>query len=171
MQLVTPLFFSILYMEPMLHRHAGTVELTFFPKGSKPPMWHGIQKILVPADKREAFDAGLFPSLFSCSPRGRMHTPRSAQSAAPVHYKTVHRIWRRSGFVETVLPDGSLQFTCNFTSVRRGDHPRQRAERHAPAAEGCASVTGMSTVNERAKAAETRAAALEMLAQLASSAP
>ena len=119
----------VLYMELMLHRHDGTVELTMFPREERDRggRWHGIKKITVPADKRSDFDAGIVPSLVSCTQRALVDGARSAQSASPINYKTVHRIWRRSGFLEKLLHDGSLEYTYTSCINESRDRKRKRA--------------------------------------------
>lgn len=85
---------KVLFIVMIKHSFNRTVELEWTESGE--PAFFGIRRILVRADRRASFDAGVFPSVDALS--------RRVQSP----YKRFARIWETAGFVEHVGADGGL---------------------------------------------------------------
>jgi hypothetical protein len=106
-----------LYIQLEMHCRDGVVTMTKADPPGSGLMWHDIQRITVPRDKLPIFDAGLVPSQYSCWISREKQAERAEAEQRKHMYKTVHKIWRTFGLVETAQADGSLVYECTMAAV------------------------------------------------------
>jgi hypothetical protein len=120
---------KVLYIELMMHRARGSVELhtSAAADAAADASFFGITRVVVPAAGRAAFDGGAIPS---CDAHRRTGPAVTAEGRARL--KALSKIWETAGFRERALVDGSLQYAYDAAIFAK--QKRQQTNKRARAA-------------------------------------